>query len=253
MAFRASTLTTGAASTTLTCTRPTTVAGDKLIAFASNGDPAGTLTMTGWTKLDQTAISGPDGQAIALFYIDSATGSDPMVLTGTSVEQMCCVIASFSGRASGAPSFVVTTPNTTANASPISVTITGVTASANDDLAVSVALDPTINTIGYSQTTTPAALTRRNDFPAANNWAPLALSTADAVSAGATGNFAFVATGAGGSAGWSGYTVRMAAVPPNQGGGIPTIQLTKPFDLQRQLGNQRASCWPAELKISRWF
>lgn len=219
MAYRASTLSTQPVTTSLTCTRPTTVAGDFMVCWAS-GDTSQTLTMTGWTKLDQTVISGPDIQTIALFYIASATGSDPMVLSGSATQQLTAIIATFSGRSTSAPTWAVTTPNTSSNSSPVSISLTGVTASSGDDVGAAPLLDVTSNTVTWSMTATPSGYTSRQSFPPANNWSIGGLVTQDNVSAGSTGSLAFTATGTSGTSGWSGYVASISAT----GGGGGAVQ-----------------------------
>jgi len=217
MSFNTSTLSKVNVATTITCTRPASSAGKKGLAVVVADTSSNTITMPGWTKDDQTSITGPDGQSIAFFVLDNMTGSDPMVVNTTAAQDITVIIGTWGTRATGTPTWAVTPPNTTSNSSPIAISLTGVTANAGDDIAAFVCLDSGIDTTTWSLTAFPGGYSLQNNFPSPNTWCPIALITRDNMSSGATGSLSCTATATGGTGGWSGYVVAMgSAVANNQ-------------------------------------
>lgn len=127
---------------------------------------------------------------------------------------MACL--AFSGRSGDADPFsgYTSNTNTTANADPITVTATGITATNGDDLCWISCPDVTTTGAGNGHTA-PTNFTERCDLEpvGASQLTNLGVATRDAVSAGATGNvsgtFNVTATGAG----WISFLVGIKAAP----------------------------------------
>lgn len=221
MAYRSSSSTTFTATSALTATAPTGVASaDRLLALITQDtiSPAIT-TATGWNGVISTAdTSGPDAQTIELHEKKNASGSDSYNFTSTTTDGAIVQVVCMSGRDNTAAAILSATINTTANASPLTATLTGVTALAQDDLVWMLAYDHTNSDNEAWATSAVSGFTERHDV-AGLNWCDASTWTQDNVSAGATGNIAGTGTrtaGAGG-AGWGGFVVAVpAAAAPGQ-------------------------------------
>jgi len=220
MAFRDSTVAQMNGTTALTGTAPTGVAsGDRLLAWVVQDNTGHTHTAaTGWdaTPLAQLTNSGPDGQLATLFEKKNASGSDSYNFTSSSSTRAIVIVAAWSGRDNSAAATVNSSTNTSSNASPISVAISGVTAATNDDLAYFAQLDQTVAGGAWAWSALSGFTEREDSFN--NDWISTTLWTNDAVSAGATGTLTATATLAAASAGFSGVVVAL----PVSGGGSPT-------------------------------
>lgn len=229
MAFRSSSQTLRAAGvgTTLTGSAPSgTAAGDYLAAMVVlDGVTADTVTPpSGWTSRGSFGfLSGaPDGAHVEIFD-KIATGADSYAWS-TSVNNACVlIVGAWSGRNQTNPRTFLTTstPNTTANATPVSVNLTSGTAATGDDVAYFAMADITVgtDTWGFSPVST---FTEQND--AQTTFAFGTLDTKDNVAAGALGTLTSTATRSAGTgaAGWGGFVISIAAAtggfaprPPN--------------------------------------
>jgi len=218
MAFRASSQTLRAAGvgTTLTGSAPTgTAANDYLAAFVVlDGITTDTVTPpTGWTSRGSFGFASgvPDGSHVEIFD-KIATGSDSYAFT-TNVNNACVMlIGAWSGRNTTNPRtfLTVATPNTTGNATPVSIALTSGTAAAGDDIAVFSMLDITVGTDTWGFTA-PGSYTEQND--AQTTFATASLDTRDAVTAGAVGTLTVTGTRSAGTgvAGWGGVVIAIAA------------------------------------------
>lgn len=170
---------------------------------------------SGWTQRASIVwpAGSPDGGQ--QFYADKiATGSDSFQFSDTSnpaARTLFC--GAWSGRDTASPRSTapVTTLNTTSNASAISATINGITASLGDDIAIGLGTDQTL-AAGRWTFSTIAGYTERQDG-VNNDWTSGAgLQTQDNVVAGATGNFSVTITNsATGNAGYGGIVVAIKA------------------------------------------
>lgn len=218
MPFRASSQTLRAAGvgTTLTGSAPAgTAANDYLAAFVVlDGVTADTVTPpSGWTSRGSFGFAAgvPDGSHVEVFD-KIATGSDSYAFS-TNVNNACVMlIGAWSGRNTLAPRtfLTVATPDTTGNASPVSIALTSGTAVAGDDVAVFAMLDITVGTDTWGYTA-PGSYTEQND--AQTTFATACLDTRDAVSAGAIGTLTVTGTRSAGTgvAGWGGVVISIAA------------------------------------------
>jgi hypothetical protein len=218
MAYRSSSSTSFTGTTVLTATAPAgVVAADRLLAAITQDSAASAFTpATGWTSISNGDQASPDGQSTELFEKKNATGSDSYnFVTDNNTRDAIVQVVALSGRDNVAAATFSNTTNTTSNATPISVSMTGVTAVLGDDIVVYVSLDQTVTGDTWSFTP-PASYTERHDVTVAE-WSHLTTATQDSVSAGATGALALTATRLTGSgnAGYGGWVVAVpvAAVP----------------------------------------
>ncbi len=234
-AYRESSSNTGS-STTATGNRPTgTTDGDWLLAWVVT-DFAGTITgvPSGWDLVENADLSGPDGQTARLY--EKVASSEPASWDWTLNGSVYWVVlvGAWSGRNTAGTLTDVGTLNTSSNATPISVALTGVTAANGDDLAWFAELDKTAQLDVWSFTASPTNFTERQDTD--NNWAMATLHTRDNVSAGATGTLTGTATRSSGSgnAGFSGVVV---ALPASGGGSNVGCRLLQDGTSKRLLQN----------------
>lgn len=123
--------------------------------------------------------------------------------TGASFVTQC---AAFSGRSSVSDPTASDNVSNASNASPVSVSATGVTAFEGDDILWIGALDTTVSNPGTTFAS-PLDYTERQDTNYI--WNSVSLATRDNVSAGSTGTVTGTATLTNGVAGWHGFLVRM--------------------------------------------
>jgi hypothetical protein len=224
MAYRSSASASSAAGGTITATPPGVQAHDYLAGFYT-ADGSRTITQpTGWsTQINLDQVS-PDGQSTRFSDKFDATGSDAFGWGTTDGVNVAVENAAWSGRDNTTPRSAtpVSTINTTANASPISASLTGITAQNGDDIGVFMATDQDAAAARwtFSQITN---YIERIDGIAVDWISGLALDTRDAVSAGATGALASTITrGAGtGNAGYSGIVIAIKAA--SAGSGFPPV------------------------------
>lgn len=189
-----------------------TAAGDLLIVEWSVDITSGTVTGSGWTLIGESLITAPDGQYLGVFG-RIATGSDPVAFTcNTVTAQASWICSRFSGGNLVVPASnkIQFSSNTTNNASPITVTATGVTALQADTLLVGTTLDIIAQTDTWSFSTlsgfTQIATVNNQDWNSSNK------QYQSNVAAGATGNFVVTATQASGTsgAGWIAFVLMIA-------------------------------------------
>lgn len=252
MAFRSSATTTQGAgiSADLVATMPAGVAsGDQLIALTTwDGFNTSVTPPADWNLLDFHSNSAPDGQTIVL-WTKVATGSEGATQTWSAqTKAVVGIIAAWSGRSSTplTSSEVVKTNNTSSNASPISVSLTGITASTSDDIAVFIGLDnPSSSQWSFSQITnyTNQATGNSGDFAVGN------FQYRNNVSSGATGSLATTATrdSGTGNAGWGGFVIRI----PVAGGATTTLQPSQAtLTLQGRASGNVTALTPATAALS---
>lgn len=201
MAYRSSASATGTNATTLTCPVPAGVQANDIVVLLctcdiSSADFTGKFP-TGFTMFSQGTVT-TDGQKSALGWkrlTGADTGSYTVTIANTGSNWAIAAIA-FSGRATASdPAASAANINNTGQASPATVSATGVTALAGDDLCWAGAPDLTLSGATAMTTTPPSGYTLREDASRSFAWAELA--SQDSVGAGATGTVS-------GSASWSG-------------------------------------------------
>lgn len=175
-----------------------------------SGDPV--TNATGWTERANIDQGTPDSNSGR--YLDKiAAGGDDFTWTFPANEG-AMTVGAWSGRNTSAPRTATqTTINTSANATPVSASFTGVTAVNGDDIAVFMETDETVvgNDWNYSTITN---YTERIDDTSIS-FITLGLQTRDNVSAGATGSLATTITRTVGSGdtGYAGIVVAIANAP----------------------------------------
>jgi hypothetical protein len=220
MAFRAAASNAGS-GTSLVVTKPTgTASGDVLMAFWNNaGSGSSTITWpSGFTEEANANMVTPDTTTIRCAS-KTAGGSEPADYTITSSTNDACTAAilAFSGRDTGAAITPVVTNNTSTLSSPITVSLTGVTAANGDDLIWMAS--PSLTGTNPGTYTAPASFTERVDV-AHTQYSSMGIATRDNVSAGATGNIDGTLTGSS-NAGYGGFVINLAA----SGGGGSTSHI----------------------------
>lgn len=233
MAFRSSASASSSSGGNLTAT-PTGVAAHDYLAGWFVSDIAGQAPTqpSGWNALTNVDLSGPDGQTCRFSDKDDASGSDSFLFTNSFGSHCALVTGAWIGRDNSSPRSAtpVSTQNTSSNASPISGSISGITASQGDDIAVFVATDQTAGG-GRWTGSTITNYTERNDGVAIDWASGIALQTRDNVSSGATGSLSITLTDA--SAGNAGYAAIVVAIKAAPGG--PTIN-TQPVNQTGSVG-----------------
>lgn len=218
-AYRSSSVNSGLGVVTVTGNLPSgTVDGDWLLAWLVSDVDSGVSTVpSGWTEIVNASQATPDGQNARLYV--KVASSEPASWNWTlpNSRDWVMIVGAWSGRNTGGSLTTVSTINTSSNATPISVALTGLTAASGDDLAWFAQLDQQSNTDVWSFTASPASFTERQDLN--SGWVMGTLHTRDNVSAGATGTLTGTATRSSGTAnaGWSGVVV---ALPVSSGGAV---------------------------------
>ncbi len=200
MAFRSSATTLANGNLTLPAGL---TAGDSILIGCSAD-----FTGINWTAstlgggvalLDGPTNISADGQSIALYGGVYTSGNISMNASGGG--DVTYYVVCFSGRAGTTPFTVqATTPNT---GSGTTITLTGVTAAANDDIAAFFMLDTGGGSV--TQASYNFSLTERIDT--GQGFTMAAVATRDNVSSGATGNL--TSTASAGTA-FGGWVVRIA-------------------------------------------
>lgn len=215
MAYRSSTVQQNFSTTSPIGALPAgTALDDVLLAFFVHDLFGATVTPpAGWSLVSGDASTAtPDGQ-YARVFTKVATGSEPATwtwTTGTNANATI-IVGAWSGRNSAGSLISAATPNTSGNATPISISATGVTALAGDDIAFFAMLDISVGTDAWSFTASPASFTERQD-DVNNGFIVTSLHTRDNVSAGATGSLTATATRSAGS-GTAGWGVIVVSIP----------------------------------------
>lgn len=177
-----------------------------------------TITVpTSWTQRVDNDQTGPDTQQMR--YADKiAAGGDNFTWNCSAAINVYVINAAWSGRNTAAPRTAVTgEQNTSVNASPITVSHTGVTAAQGDDIAVFMQLDQTLGSDDWNFSTITNYAEQQDDT--ARQWLTIALDTRDNVNSGATGTLSSTATqtvGTNGS-GWGVIVVAIAAAASGPG------------------------------------
>ncbi|MEQ1574214.1 MAG: hypothetical protein ABL993_08210, partial [Vicinamibacterales bacterium] len=150
-------------------------------------------TATGWVEIGAEVNTGtPDNQTFSLHEKKVATGSDSYDFTSVSATRAIIQVVCLSGRHATNEVVQASTLDITSNTTPISMSITGVTALEGDDIILFTQLNQTAAGDTWG-TDSPTNYTERHDV-ANSDWITAATNTRDAVSAGATGALTMTAT-----------------------------------------------------------
>ena len=219
MAFRGSALGSSATGGNVTATPTGVAVDDYLCGVLVDDDAAATVTVpTNWTQRVNNDQVNPNGQEMR--YADKiAVGSDNFTWNCSTSAPTYVINVALSGRNTSAPRTAVTgEQNTSLNASPITVSHTGVTAAQGDDVLVFMQLDQDAgaNDWNFSQITN---YTERHDDTTLD-WITIAMDSRDNVNAGATGTLSSTATRTVGvtNSGWGVIVASIAAAA----GGVTT-------------------------------
>lgn len=219
MAFRSSASAISATGGTLTATPAGVSTGDYVMAawseaLAVTTGVATVTTPSGWSLyVDMGGGQGGGGSmGVRIFDITSYSGQT-FSFTGSGADQTVLVTSCWTGRSTTAPRTAnATTPFTTQQTSPISLSINGVTAAANDDIAVFSFIDQNTGTDRWSSSAITLYTQQQNTFALDFN-SHLGFQTRNAVGAGATGSLAITLTRTTGTdtSGRAGATFAIAA------------------------------------------
>lgn len=238
MAHRSSAIASSSTGGNLTATPAGVAAHDYLGALYSQDTSNTATTPAGWTSR-QDLSGGPDGQGAAYYDKDDASGSDAFTWTNSTGNPVALITAAWSGRDNAAPrTALAPTAMSGSLATPISASITGVTAAAGDDIAVWIVGDQVSSTARWNCSTV-TGYTERQDGVAVDWVSLIALDTLDAASAGATGSLAstLTRTSGSGNAGWAAVVVAIKA-------GVVVDNSPKPASLGQ---------WDPELRLQAWW
>jgi hypothetical protein len=162
---------------------------------------------------------GSDGQLLAVIE-NTISGTPPASYTLTYLDGPGygqAQIHAWSGR-SGTTVYGADSSDTGADTSPVDAVAAGVTAAAGDDICVIAITDQSED--GTWTVTQPSGMTLRESTVALGEYTTIAVSTQDAVSAGATGTKTTTFTQSGvDMQGWATYVI---AMPTAGGGPTPT-------------------------------
>lgn len=219
MAFRSSAIANSTGGE-ITATPAGVAVDDYLGAFYVADSNTPTLTpATNFVERAQVTLT-LDNQR--LFFADKiATGSDTFNFSDSVGNANALIVSALSGRDTTSPRSTspVTTGDSNSNTTPISASLTGITASLDDDILICLATDQNAASGRWTYSTI-TDYTERHDGIAADWTSGTALQTRDAVAAGATGNFSVTITrnSGTGNAGYGGIVVALkaaaAAWPP---------------------------------------
>ena len=219
MAFRSASTPTSSNGTAVSIAKPAGVASGDIVLLFVTTDVSGKTcsTPTGFTAYSTNGQATPDGHSNFAFWrrFDGGEGANITCTIGGGGDDWIAQCAAWSGRhATDPPVVQLTTPNTSSNATPVSVALTGVTASTGDDIAWWGSLDKTTS-VSWTFSP-PGSYTEASDTTL--GWCASSLAYRDNVSSGATGTLTATATGTN-SAGFAGYVVRI----PVAAGGSPAV------------------------------
>jgi hypothetical protein len=212
MAFRSSAISSSAVGGDITSSPAGVQSGDYLVGLGvadrNDNPPTG---LTGWTELANIDQAAPDAQTARIMWKIS-DGADDFT---ASFESSNCywVVGAWTGRNTVSPhTDSQTTVSTASNATPISASLTGVTAVNGDDIAVFLELDQ-LASADWNFSTITDYTERKDDTTL--SFVTVGLQTRDNVSAGATGSLATTVTRTAGTgnSGYAGIVIAIAQAP----------------------------------------
>lgn len=264
MAYRDSTAAT-TTGTSINATKPALLqTGDILLCYLITdiglNAPAPTITApAGWALISGSNqgsnSSAPDGFT-SWVYWKLASNSEPstwnFAQNGGST-QIIAIVTCHSGRNPN-PTFITHgSVNTTGNATPVTVSDSGITANTNDDIVVFATGDITVgtDTWGFSP---PTNYTERQDTQVSFDVATAA--TRDEVSSGATGTLSPTLTRSAGT-GTSGWGIFVIAIPADNAVRQPTPTFTMRSGMNINLVRLHSPIPPQpfneDINIDKWY
>jgi hypothetical protein len=214
MAYRDSTTATGFSTTPSVAVPSGVAAGDIVILVAATDNVAAVFETADWpsgfTELAEVDLT-LDGHSAAVGWkrltaADSGSYTFGNIAAGES--NWVCQAFAFSGRHATDPPVATSATNNNANSSPVSITATGVTAVAGDDL-LWLSTPDVSESEGGAGHTAPTDFTEKED--AENNWSNISGAVRENASAGATGNITGTLALSSGASGWAAFLVRIPA------------------------------------------
>jgi hypothetical protein len=225
VAYVDSTTGTGNSATPSVAVPTGTAAGQIALLFLTTDSPTTQIDAgdepTGFTVFNQVDMTGDGGHAAALWK--RLTGADAGSYTFGNLSiaseyTLQCIL--FDGRHATDPPVATQNVQNTPQSSPITVTATGVTAVAGDDLAWASSPDVTAVDVGNGHDA-PSGFTEVEDAEGAD-WTNLSIAYQANVSAGATGDISGTFNLTSNTAGWVAYLVRVPAAAA-AGGASPNF------------------------------
>jgi hypothetical protein len=224
MAYRSHAYGTGTSATPSVAVPSGVASGDIIILVTTIDSSAADFETgdypSGFTELHDVNVTA-EGQSVSVAWKRTSgadTGTYDFANVGASSDWICAALA-FSGRhATNAPTSTSNIQNTP-QVNPVTVTATGVTAVAGDDLVWISAPDVTSGPNIVTGHLPPTDFTERVDAGIDAEgalWVKLGVATRDAVSAGATGDISGTLQLNANDAGWAAFLVR---IPLAAGGG----------------------------------
>lgn len=209
-----------------------TAAGDFLIAYKVIDNVGDTFSMTGFTQISGSPITQTaDNQQIAVFtrLADGTEGASFTIVSANSGPGGIIRMTGVDGTTQ-LDATPVASSNSSLNASPWTVTITGITTVTPNCGLVIIAGDDVNASVDVTHST-PSGFTPQADQN--DGFKNIVVFTGTAGAAGATGNFTFTGTAAGNSAGWGGF---LLALRPADAGGSPVGPSTLIATVTRRIG-----------------
>ncbi len=206
--------------TTITGTMPSgTSSGDRLLVFIAQ-DTATIISPPsgqGFTNRVDLVNTGPDGQTSVFFEKINATGGESLAFTSNSSKRAIIQVKALSGRHSSTASTVSTaTINNSANAEPITVALTGLTAVSSDDITWFAQLDQSNQTATFSWGSLSGYVQHQSSSN--SDWISMACYGMDNATAGATGTLTVLASAiVGAGSATAGYSGVVVATPVSSG------------------------------------
>lgn len=221
MAYRQATVNSGGTSLPTVSVPAGVQAGDTVIIAVTIDDA--TIAPTdpaGFTVMDSAIGFGVDVQSARIYY-KKLTGADSgsYAMTGSSTANTWVMSAfAFSGRDTVGNPVNSTQTFTAQTTSPVSVSTTGLTAVAGDDLLVILVPDPNTSNGYAGNWTQPTGYTKPVDQSGSSG---LAGAYKENVTAGATGSLSSSFTLSAGSADATSWVVRIPVLPVTTSSFIP--------------------------------
>jgi hypothetical protein len=219
MAFRSASAAAAASSNSSTFTAPTGIQDGDILVIALHYDNApGTITWpSGFTQFVSYIYNGSTKNVRAAWKVASSESGSYVVSTTNTIYRSG-VMGAWSGRSAAQSMSAQTSGTGNANAisTPVTISLTGITAAANDDVIYFPVWSPQSSGFGTWTFTPPT-----NYTTAGSNLTALyglsAMAYRDDVSAGATGTLASTVGGSTSPAeGYGGFVVALAAEPLEQ-------------------------------------
>lgn len=215
MALRSSAVASRTASGDVTATPAGVASGDYLGVYIAIDSNPGTVTPPAeWTLQVNSGQAAPDAQS-QRYYDKVSDGSDSFTFNTSTTAIM--ISSAWTGRNTTTPlsTTPVVTTNTSSNATPVSATISGITATSGDDIMVLMNTNATAAADRWSWSTITDYTEQQDSHTV--NWVGGAFDSRENVGGGATGNLSATITRDTGT-GNAGYSAIIIAIAAAAGG-----------------------------------